>query len=416
MSKAVMNKPVTTNVPALRFGEFSDFWVTTTLGKVCLKIQDGNYGGNYPKASEFLESGVPFLTSKAVGTDGNIIREKIDFIGHEKHKELNKAHLKLHDVLFTNRGANVGVIGFVNNFISDGNIGPQLTLLRAKKEKILPLFIRYSMVSFGMIKQIRSQDSGSAMNFFSIGTTSKLKLSVPDIAEQQKIANFLSAVDSKLNTLEKTHAALNRYKRGLMQQLFSQAHRFKDNNGQDFPDWEEKRLGDVAKVFSGGTPSVGHEAYYGGDIPFIKSGEINATRTQQYITQKGLESSSAKHIVKGDLLYALYGATSGEVAISKQSGAINQAVLCIRTDMSKVLLLNWLRCNKGNICSKYLQGGQGNLSADIVKKLRVPLPHPKEQQKIAQALSTLDNKITAAATKITQLKTFKKGLLQQMFV
>jgi type I restriction enzyme S subunit len=195
-------------------------WEEKKLGDVCKKIQDGNYGASYPKADEFIETGIPFLTSKALGNGGSIISSKIDYISLEKHKELKKAHLKLNDVLFTNRGANVGAIGFVDESISLGNIGPQLTLLRTNQEIINSGFLFHSMNSFGVKKQVSSQDSGSAMNFFGIGVTSKFKIQVPSLPEQQKIANFLSGIDAKIEQVNGELVKTQEFKKGLLQQLF----------------------------------------------------------------------------------------------------------------------------------------------------------------------------------------------------
>ena len=127
--------------------------------------------------------------------------------------------------------------------------------------------------------------------------------------------------------------------------------RFKEFDG----DWESKKLGTFAKTFSGGTPTSSNKDYYNGDIPFIKSGEISCTCTEQFINQKGLDSSSAKMVNQGDLLYALYGATSGQVAISQIHGAINQAVLCIRSEQNTVFLYNFFLLAKDDILSTYLQ-------------------------------------------------------------
>ena len=98
-------------------------------------------------------------------------------------------------------------------------------------------------------------------------------------------------------------------------------------------EWEEKTLGEVATSFSGGTPKSGEPRFYGGYIPFIRSGEIHGDKTELFITEDGLNNSSAKLVKKGDLLFALYGATSGEVDLSKIEGAINQAILCIRSEL-----------------------------------------------------------------------------------
>jgi type I restriction enzyme, S subunit len=179
--------------------------------------------------------------------------------------------------------------------------------------------------------------------------------------------------------------------------------------------WEEKKLGDIAYFFSGGTPISTNRAYYSGDIPFIGSGKINDSAVEQFITQEALEDSSAKMIDKGDLLYALYGATSGEVGISRLSGAINQAVLCIRSQENIYFLYEWLQDKKARILSTYLQGGQGNLSAQIIKSLKINLPTKLEQQKIATFLTEVDKKIEQLNKKQELLSKNKKGLLKKIF-
>ncbi|WP_373845748.1 restriction endonuclease subunit S, partial [Clostridium sp.] len=149
-------------------------------------------------------------------------------------------------------------------------------------------------------------------------------------------------------------------------------------------DWKQRKLGEVAITFSGGTPAVSDKKYYNGSIPFIKSGELGNKKTEQKITKLGLENSSAKMIKKGTLLYALYGATSGECAISSIDGAINQAILAILPQEDKIIfLLQWLNKNKEKILKKYLQGGQGNLSAAIIKKLEIPHTNNKEESQVS---------------------------------
>mgnify|MGYP000227344845 FL=1 len=181
-------------------------------------------------------------------------------------------------------------------------------------------------------------------------------------------------------------------------------------------EWEEKTLGEVFKTYSGGTPdTTKKKTYYGGTIPFIRSAEINKEETELFLTQEGLENSSAKLVNKGDLLVALYGANSGDSAIAKINGAINQAVLCLQSENSNVFVQNFLLHNRELIIQKYLQGGQGNLSGEIIKSIRVPFPSSKEQQKIAACLSSLDDLITAAVERLEGLQQHKKGLLQRLF-
>ena len=180
-------------------------------------------------------------------------------------------------------------------------------------------------------------------------------------------------------------------------------------------EWKSYRIGDISKTYSGGTPSTSKKVYYYGNIPFIKSGEINKSCTEQYINEDAINNSSAKKVKKGDLLLALYGATSGEVAISKIDGAINQAVLKIDNNMDNYFQYNYFLKYKEKIIHKYLQGGQGNLSANIIKKLEFKFPKMEEQQKISRFLLLIDEKIQLLKKKHKEYQNFKKYLMQQIF-
>ncbi|NRR27459.1 restriction endonuclease subunit S [Bacillus velezensis] len=183
-------------------------------------------------------------------------------------------------------------------------------------------------------------------------------------------------------------------------------------------EWEERKLGDFTESYSGGTPSAGNKLYYGGSIPFIRSAEINSKSTELFITEDGLNNSSAKMVEKGDILYALYGATSGEVGIAKIHGAINQAILAIKPkfDDDSYFIMQWLKKQKSTIINTYLQGGQGNLSGSIVKDLIIPLPTNKDEQvKLGDFFKKIDDTIALHQQELTTLKQTKQGFLQKMF-
>ena len=179
--------------------------------------------------------------------------------------------------------------------------------------------------------------------------------------------------------------------------------------------WEPETIGEVCISFSGGTPSTAQKDYYGGNIPFIRSAEIDRTETELFLTDVGLKNSAAKLVEKGDVLIALYGANSGDVALGKIDGAINQAILCLQSESSNAFIYQFLSHSQNWIISTYLQGGQGNLSGDIVKSISLGFPTPAEQQKIAECLSSVDELMAAQARKVDALKTHKKGLMQQLF-
>ena len=180
-------------------------------------------------------------------------------------------------------------------------------------------------------------------------------------------------------------------------------------------EWEKCKLSEICTFFSGGTPSSSNKDFYGGNIAFIRSGELHADSTELFITQAGFDSSSAKMVEVGDLLLAMYGATSGDIAVSKIKGAINQAILCIRTKQNKKFIESVWNKHVSKNLRKYLQGGQGNLSADIVKGISFFFPTLKEQEKIAKLLSLLDERIATQSKIIEDLKKLKSAIIEKHY-
>ena len=177
-------------------------------------------------------------------------------------------------------------------------------------------------------------------------------------------------------------------------------------------EWERHKLSEVCSFYSGGTPSSSKKEYYNGNIPFIRSGELHKDYTELFITEAGLSNSAAKLVETGDLLLALYGATSGDIAISKIKGAINQAILCIRTKQNKKFIESVWNKHVERLLQTYLQGGQGNLSADIVKNIPFYFANSDEQDKLAKFISLLDERIVTQNKIIEKLETLIKGIVE----
>ena len=188
------------------------------------------------------------------------------------------------------------------------------------------------------------------------------------------------------------------------------ALRFPEFTGE----WEKCKLSKVCSFFSGGTPPSSNKEYYNGNIPFIRSGELHNDETELFITKEGLDNSAAKMVEVGDLLLALYGATSGDIAISKIKGAINQAILCIRTKQNKKFVESVWNKHVARLLQTYLQGGQGNLSADIVKNIPFYFTNIEEQNKLARFISLLDQRIAAQNKIIEKLQSLIKGIAQNI--
>ena len=248
----------------------------------------------------------------------------------------------------------------------------------------------------------------------------KLQLTIPTLPEQRKIADFLTAVDQRIRQLSQKKALLVSYKKGVMQQLFSQVLRFKDDHGNDFPDWEEKTLGEVGTVVGGGTPDSAKDDYWNGDIEWFTPTEIRskyAGGSRRKITASGMKNCSASILPVGTLLMTSR-ATIAEISISTIPCTTNQGFQSIITNSenNNEFIYYWINNNK----KMFLRRSQGSTFIEIsgkeVRKLAISIPSLPEQTKIANFLTALDRKIESVAQQITHTQTFKKGLLQQMFV
>ena len=395
--------------PQLRFSEFNDEWNDEKLGMNATFLK-----GKGISKSDIVEDGKnSCIRYGELYTEYNEVITK-DKIVSKTNVEIKKSKLSIeNDVLIPSSGETHLDIATASCIKVSGVIlGGDLNVIRSNYNGV---FLAYYLNS-NKKKQIAQLAQGNSVVHLYNKNLSSLSLNIPSEQEQQKIASFLQQVDQKIDLLSKKITALETYKKGGMQKLFSQEIRFKQDDGSSFPDWEEKRLAEFCDFFSGGTPKSTNRLFYSGEIPFIGSGNISDKEVHSFITNDALKSSSAKMVNVGDLLYALYGATSGDVAISKISGAINQAVLCIRSNENLNYLYHLLKFNQERIVDTYIQGGQGNLSAKIVKELKFSFPTSEEQTKIANFLSAIDEKINRTQQQLQQTETFKKGLLQKMFV
>ena len=325
--------------------------------------------------------------------------------------------IRQNDFVYNPRKSSDAPYGPISSYkyAEDGIVSPLYLCFHAKDE-INPLYYEWYFRSSAWHRYIyMSGDSGARHDRVSIkdDTFFAMPINLPSEQEQSKIASFLQSLDERIAAQEKLVASLKKYKRGVMRAIF----RDKSFVFSKATVWKSIRLGDECVFFSGGTPKSTDSSYYGGSISFIRSGEIHGEKTELFLTEAGLQNSSAKMVSKGDLLIALYGATSGEVDISKIDGAINQAILCIRPyDMSKQYLRYLLEDSKDDIINTYLQGGQGNLSAEIIKNLRVDIPDSTAQSSVVEFLSMIERRIEMSVEEYEQIQAMKRSLLQQLFI
>jgi len=382
--------------PCLRFkdtnGKDYPAWEQRKLGELAAtfgyglnaaaKSFDGRH--KYIRITDIDESTRRFLCSSLTSPD-------IDF------EEAAPYRLAEGDVLFARTGASVGKsYRYVR---TDGEVYFAGFLIRFRfKDKEAAEFVFQNSLTAKFQNFIKTSSQRSGQPGINAQQFSGYQIAVPNSEERERIGSFFSRLDTAITLHQRKLETLKKLKRTLLQKMFPKKGQLKPE--LRFPgftnDWEQRKLKDFTLSYSGGTPSVSNKNYYNGTIPFIRSGEISGERTELFITEEGLNKSSAKRVHKGQILYALYGATSGEVSLSKIDGAINQAILAISTKegYSNAFLSFWLRKEKDRITATFLQGGQGNLSGEIVKNLIVPVPSQLEQTKIGDLFNQLDGIIT----------------------
>jgi type I restriction enzyme S subunit len=210
-----------------------------------------------------------------------------------------------------------------------------------------------------------------------------------------------------------------------MQKLFSQELRFKDENGKEFPKWEKKKIGKIADVYAGATPSTLKSEYWGGDIRWMNSGELNLKRVSEVenrITEKGLKNSSTKLLPKYCILIGLagQGKTRGTVAMNLVELCTNQSIAAILPNPQKYdseFLYH-------NLDRRYFElrklskgdGGRGGLNLQIIKSVDIELPSLKEQKRISEFITSIDKKIQNTDVQIQNIQIYKNGLLQNMCI
>lgn len=256
-------------------------------------------------------------------------------------------------------------------------------------------------------------NEASGVPSLSGSTIYKIKLNQPTLLEQTKIASFLSAVDEKLQALKKKKELLQQYKQGMMQKIFSQKIRFKDDEGNEFGEWEEKKFGDIAIVIMGQSPQSKSYNIEGLGIPLIQG---NADVKDRKTNPRNWTTEITKKCCKGDLILTVR-APVGAVAKSVHNACIGRGVCAIRngSNASIEYIYQFLL----NFELKWIKFGQGStftaISSSDIKDINIVTPCLKEQTKIANFLSAIDDKINHCQTQIATFEQYKKALLQQMF-
>jgi type I restriction enzyme, S subunit len=380
-------------VPRLRFSDFRNDILNTMRFTECCDLKHGFQF----RDEHFVSSGIPVIKIANLNYGGDIKLLPKSFVNQDE--KFKKFELKQGDVLMALTGGTLGktckILENYGSLYQNYRVGKFVS-----KDNAIDAYIYFVLQSSLVQKRVKSLVNEAAQPNFGKQDFDKIKLALPKIEEQQKIASFLSSVDDKISQLEKKKTLLETYKRGIMQKIFSEELRFKDENGEEFPEIIKSKLDACLISVSSGKSSTKSKS---GIYPIYGS--------------TGKISSSEKYEYEGEnILIARVGANAGSIYIvnGKYNVTDNTLILSLKKDIDLYYIYFWL--TNFNLTRLIFGSGQPLITGKIIKSLVFDFPQISEQQKIASFLSSIDKKIEITSTQLEKTLEFKKGLLQQMFV
>ncbi|HCM9409993.1 restriction endonuclease subunit S [Enterobacter hormaechei] len=369
------------------------------------------------QAGPHIPNGIPYIKSSDIR--GAIDPASLQRTAPEIHYKYRRSAVHPGDIIFSLRG-NIGETAIVPSNLLEANLTQGTARISVSGDQCNEFYHQ----QFAMDKlrnYINSLSKGSTFKEISLEELRKVKVLCAPLPEQKKIAQILSTWDKAITVTEKLLVNSQQQKKALMQQLLTGKKRLLDENGERFSgEWKRVKLGAIADMNSGGTPKSTVEEYYGGNIPWVSISDMTSNgkwiaTTEKYLTELGLNSSSARIYPKNSVLYAMY-ASIGECSIAAVNLTSSQAILGIRPKdcLNYEFLYFYLTSLKEKIKLQGQQGTQSNLNAGMVKEFELDLPSIREQQKIAAVLSVADAEISTLEKKLACLRDEKKALMQQL--
>lgn len=387
-------------VPKLRFKEFNDEWEENKLGDIS-KITSGLT----PLRSEekfYLNGVIPWV--KTSDLNNSYIKKTEEKISEFALKETSIKLLPKNTLLVAMYGG-FNQIGRTGLTTIEATTNQALSAIKFRDINKFPLFfqnvLNYKVDYWKKVSASSRKDPNITKK-----DIEDFKVIYPKLEEQEKIANFLSSVEKKISLTEEKLELFREYKKGVMQKIFSQELRFKDNNGNDYPEWEEKKLEDIVNINKG--KQLNKELLEKqGEYPVINGGILPSGYTDKYNTL-----SNTITISEG-------GNSCGYVNFIKNNfwAGGHCYILNKKIEINYKYLYQLLKFNEVNIMDLRVGSGLPNIQKSAINNYKINISTTlEEQQKIADFLSSIDSKIESIEKELERLKEFKRGLLQQMFV
>ena len=409
------------DAPAIRFKGFSDAWEQRKLGDMMNVTSVKRI-----HQSDWTDSGVRFLRARdIVAAAKNEEPDDYLYISKEKYEEYSTLSGKVgvSDLLVTGVGT-IGVPYLVRNleplYFKDGNI-----IWFQNSDKIDGKFLFYSF-SAEQIQGFINESAGiGTVGTYTIESGKKTPISLPNQIEQAKVGEFFQQLDNLITLHQRKFEKLTNVKKSMLEKMFPQ-------NGSSYPEirfkgftdpWEQRKLGDIADIVGGGTPSTGNQSYWDGDIDWYAPAEIAdqiyANSSQKKITDLGYENSSAKMLPPGTVLFTSR-AGIGKTAILTRKGCTNQGFQSIVPHRGE--LDSYFIFSRTEELKRYGElVGAGSTFVEVsgkqmaVMELMMP-PTMREQQTIGGFFQQLDHLITLHQRELEKLQNIKKSMLEKMFV
>lgn len=422
----------TANIPTLRFPEFSELWCKKSFGELYTFITTNsfsrdmlNYDGGSVKNIHYGDIHTKFnLLFNIEKEFVPFINSDINISGISEENYVQEGDLILADASenYNDIGKSIEVLNLNNKKVLSGL---HTILARRKTDELAIGFAAFLMKTYNVRLEIMRIAQGTKVLGLSSRRLAEIPLWIPKPEEQTKIANFLTAIDKRINLLTNQKEHLELYKKGLMHKIFSQELRFKDENGEEFPEWEDLSIGNLCQV-KGGFAFKSQEFKKEG-VPIIRISNIS--NKNNFIESDNMVFSNKRLndknyiIQKGDLLIAMSGATTGKASIYNHDkpAYLNQRVGIFKSKNKKLFypfLVQYIFSEifRKNLSTLLVAGAQPNVSSFDIESLPFPFPSENEQKRIGLLLSRIDLQIENVTSQIDNTNQIKRGLLIKMFV
>ena len=407
--------------PAIRFKGFTDDWEQRKLSEIC--TMHARIGWQNLRASEFLDSGDYYLITGTDFEDGRINLSTCHYVEKDRFVQDKKIQIKNGSILITKDGT-LGKVAFVENLDKPATLNAGVFNVEIIENDVDNRYLFQYLKAPFLMDYVNSKATGGTIKHLNQSILVDFPVQLPESAEQKRIGAYFSKLDSLITLHQRKYDKLMQFKAAILTKMFPQ-------NGADKPEirfkgftdaWEQRKLGDLADIVGGGTPSTSNFEYWDGDIDWYAPAEIAdqifVSSSERKITQQGYDNSSAKMLPVGTVLFTSR-AGIGKTAILRKKGCTNQGFQSIVPHEN--MLDSYFIFSRTEELKRYGEiKGAGSTFVEVSGKqmASMELMMPKtieEQRKIGAYFSQLDNLITLHQRKCEKYKSIKAGLIRKLF-